>query len=291
MVTKYIATIFRLYRQALAAFIILAAAAIPAVAGGISIDAGLTPAQDRWIFRTQWRYMQRNMPGPSSHEMTMHMMPVVAAYGLRPDLTIMARQMIVRKTMSSGTMSTTSSGLGDYLLMAKYRAYRFNSAKYVLGLSPTLGLEMPLGVDKVSGRKWNLHTGLYASGRYGSWAADFNAVYVFTGIAREAGVIDNPGDEVTTQIAFARQFGFGSRSAFAIAPVLELTWLKVFADRDNDLVIPNTGESVIWISPGAKFTWGSFIVEGLVQIPVYENYTGMQMDRDPTVLTGLRLML
>ena len=29
-------------------------------AAGISVDAGLTPAEDRWILRTQLRYMQRD---------------------------------------------------------------------------------------------------------------------------------------------------------------------------------------------------------------------------------------
>jgi len=264
---------------------------MPATAGGISIDAGLTPAQDRWVFRTQWRYMRRNMPKPSDREMTVHMMPVLAAYGLRSDVTVMARQIIVRRTMNSGEMSTTSSGLGGLMLMAKYKAYRFNSATYIFGFSPTLGLEMPTGADRVSGRRWNVHTGLYASGRIGTWAADFNAVYVFTGVAREAGVIDDPGDEITAQIAFARQFGIGHRSAYAIAPVMEVTFLRAFADRDNDIDLPNTGETVLWLSPGLKFTWGSFIIEGLVQIPVHEDYNGVQMERNPTFLTGVRVML
>jgi hypothetical protein len=272
-------------------FLIFLSMSISAQAGGISIDAGLTPAQDRWIFRTQWRYMQRKMPQPSHPEMTAHMMPIVAAYGLRSDLTVMARQVIVSRTMNSGDMSATSSGMGDLLLMAKYKAYRFNSPTYVLGISPTLGLGMPTGANEVSGRKWNLRTGLYVSGRVGTWAADFNAVYVFTGVGREAGVIDDPGDEITAQIAFARQLGFGYRSAYAIAPVVEVTYLKAFTDRDDDIDLPNSGESVVWLSPGMKFTWGSFIVEGLLQIPVHEDYTGIQMERDPTFLAGIRVML
>ncbi|MHC4559338.1 MAG: hypothetical protein ACYS80_18760, partial [Planctomycetota bacterium] len=39
-------------------------------AGGISVDAGLTPAEDRWIFRTQLRYMQRkDDPTPMDRKM------------------------------------------------------------------------------------------------------------------------------------------------------------------------------------------------------------------------------
>ncbi len=41
------------------------------MAGGISADAGLTPAQDKWILRTQIRYMQSNgdfLPMPKESE-------------------------------------------------------------------------------------------------------------------------------------------------------------------------------------------------------------------------------
>ena len=34
-----------------------------AFSAGISVDAGLTPAEDRWIFRSQVRYMQRDSNG------------------------------------------------------------------------------------------------------------------------------------------------------------------------------------------------------------------------------------
>ena len=47
---------------------------------GISVDAGLTPAQDKWILRTQIRYMQRsNDPSLMPKEMETFMFPVVAA--------------------------------------------------------------------------------------------------------------------------------------------------------------------------------------------------------------------
>jgi len=52
-------------------------------AEGISVDAGLTPAQDRIVVRLQYRNILNQMGG---NDMVMHMMPVVVAYGLTPDL-------------------------------------------------------------------------------------------------------------------------------------------------------------------------------------------------------------
>ena len=44
----------------------------------ISTDAGLTPAQDRWIFRTQYRAMGMEN---SMMKMNTQMVPVVLGYG------------------------------------------------------------------------------------------------------------------------------------------------------------------------------------------------------------------
>ncbi len=57
-------------------------------AEGISVDAGLTPAQDRIVVRLQYRNMLMQM---GDNDIVMYMMPVVVAYGLTPDITVMLR--------------------------------------------------------------------------------------------------------------------------------------------------------------------------------------------------------
>ncbi len=52
-------------------------------ASGISVNAGLTPPEDRWIIRTQFRYMQRkDDPAPMNQKMDTYAFPVVVAYVL-----------------------------------------------------------------------------------------------------------------------------------------------------------------------------------------------------------------
>lgn len=73
-------------------------ALIPAaesLAVGISIDAGLTPPEGRWILRTQVRSMSRTAPdGMSDATMDRLMVPFVVVHGLRPQLTHGLRQII-----------------------------------------------------------------------------------------------------------------------------------------------------------------------------------------------------
>ncbi|MCH7947405.1 MAG: hypothetical protein IIC66_06350, partial [candidate division Zixibacteria bacterium] len=103
-------------------------------AAGISIDAGLTPAENRWIFRSQMRFMQRdNDPTTAEREMKSYMLPVVVAYGIRSDLAIMIRQAIRRNEIKMQGHSSTSTGLIDILLLAKYRLLRLNTPGYTIG--------------------------------------------------------------------------------------------------------------------------------------------------------------
>ena len=262
-----------------------------ASAAGISIDAGLTPAENRWMFRSQVRYMQRdNDESEAKRKMEAYIFPVVVAYGLRSDLTVMARQAFVRREMTMMGNQSSSSGLGDLLLLAKYKLLRINSPKYTIGIAPTLGLEFPTGKDEFSSNTYDIRMGGFFSGRMVPLGVDLNITYIWNGMAETGGVETDPGDEFMVQTALAYQMGVGSSSNMAIAPVIESSYLNVSSNSKDGEAIANTGESVLWLSPGFKFTWSSFILESLIQIPVWQNQEGMQTERAPTFLFGIRVM-
>jgi len=222
--------------------------------------------------------------------MKAYMFPVVIAYGLRSDLTVMARQAFIRREMSMMGQSTTNSGLGDLLMLSKYRLIRINTPGYTLGVAPTLGLEFPTGKDEFTSSSYDLHFGSFFSGRLRSLGMDLNITYIWNGMAETGGAAVDPGNEFSLQAAFAYQVGIGSYSNFALAPVLESSYLKISADSEDGETLADTGESILWLSPGFKITWSSFIFESLVQFPVWQDQEGLQTERDPTFLVGIRLM-
>ena len=259
-------------------------------AAGISIDAGLTPAANRWIFRSQMRIMQRhNDPTPANREMTARMFPMVVAYGVRSDLAVMVRQGIMKREMTMPAVQTSSSGLTDFLVLSKWRLLRVNTRSYTLGFAPTLGIEIPTGEQNFTSDTWDLHLGWFASGRLRSWGMDLNLAYVWNGLAKSGADID-PGDELAVEAALARQFPFGSDADYAVAPVIECSYRNVSSDNVDGSDIANTGESVVELSPGLKVTRSSLILEGLVRVPVWQDQTGLQTERDIGFLVGIRLM-
>jgi hypothetical protein len=260
-------------------------------AAGISVDAGLTPAEDRWIIRTQFRYMQRkDDPTPMNQKMDTYAFPVVVAYGFRPDLTLMVRQTVKHKKMSMGGSISRDTGPGDLFVLGKYKLYRRNTRKYTFGIASTLGLEFPTGDDDFSSETWDLKPGLFTSWRSGPWASDFSVAYKWNGFAdRGVGGI-NPGNELSLDWALAYQFSFGEKARVSLAPVLELSYKNIRPDRLSGRDVLNTGESVLYLSPGIKFTKSSFILEALLQFPVWQDQKGSQLKQGTRIIVGTRFM-
>lgn len=256
-------------------------------AGGISVDAGLTPAQNRWIFRTQVRHMKRT--GEMS-EMTMYRFPFVLAYGVRPDFTLMARQIVTRRSMTMGGDTGADNGFDDFFFLAKYKAYRRNTRAYTLGVAPTIALEMPTGSDMFSSETWDVAAGLYFSWRSGLWASDLNLGYKWNGIDNRSGVGPLPGDEGNLDWAIAYQHSIGGSAYSSLTPVVELNYEDTRSAKDGGEVLENTGGSVLYVSPGLKYTVSGLIVEGLVKIPATWSLKGTQPDPARVLLLGIRLL-
>jgi hypothetical protein len=256
---------------------------------GISVDAGLTPAQDRWIIRTMARSMRRGSDeGAMQREMSMLATPLVLAYGVRPDLTLMVREIFIRKSMSMNGNATTDYGRSDVLALGKYRVLRRNTRHTSLGVAAVLGLELPLGSEGFGSEAWDAIGGLNGSYRYDAFGLDCDARYVWNGIGESR---NRPGSELAMNAALSYQFSLSETGAIALAPVLETGFTLVSPDLSAGQEDAATGERVFYLSPGAKLTISSVILEALVQIPVSQHQEAAVLPRKVGGLVGVRVML
>ena len=269
-------------------------ALIPAaesLAVGISVDAGLTPPEGRWILRTQVRSMSRTAPeGTVDAGMDRLMVPLVVVYGLRPQLTLGLRQIIDSRSMTMMGNENKESGFSDLYVFAKYKILRINTRSYTLGIAPLVGVEAPTGSSGISDEFWSINTGLFFSGRSGKWGADLTMGYRFSGVAGVPTDDPDPGNEWGLNLALARQFPVGGSGQTALAPVLEISWKDTASDQIGGIETPNSGESAFTLAPGVKYTRGDLILEGLVRFPVSQDQKGMQMEIGNMYLLGIRHM-
>lgn len=271
--------------------IIITAISQIAAASGISVDSGLTPPEDRWIVRTQFRSMRReNGETAMNRKMETFKVPLVIAYGYRPDLTLMVRQITTFKNMQMSGTTSRESGLEDLFLLAKYKLYRKNTPDYSFGLAPTLALEVPTGTNGFSSHTWDIQPGMFASWRSGPWSTDFNFAYKWNGFA-DRGIDNlNPGNKLAADLALGHQFSINNSSDNSLTPLVEFSYSRTLPDRRDNSNIDNTGQSLFFISPGIKLTMSSFILEALIQIPVWQDQEGNQLDQETRLIVGTRIM-
>jgi hypothetical protein len=270
---------------------LLLAAPTAATATGISVDAGLTPPEGRWILRAQYRTMTRDLPDAgATASMSRQVIPLVAVYGLRPELTLGLRQTYEFRSRTMMGSATDVSGFGDLHVFAKYKVLRINTRSHVVGVSPTLAIEPPTGADGISSDAWNLAAGVYLSGRSGSLGVDLDVGYGWNGFAGVAADAAEPGDRFAVDAAVAYQIPLGGSARAALAPVLEISWYDQFADSRDGADLPATGERVFSLAPGLKYTLDDLILEGLARFPVAQEQEGMQMEAGVMVLLGVRRM-
>ena len=117
-----------------------------------------------------------------------------------------------------------------------------------------------------------------------------NITYLWNGVAKTGDNVTNPGNVFSIETAIAYQLSLGEDAELAFAPVFESSYQKILSDNLDGAEIENTGESVLLLSPGLKITRSSFIIEGLIQFPVWQKQTGVQTERDTGFLIGIRWM-
>lgn len=260
-------------------------------AAGISVDAGLTPSEKRWVFREQVRINSRSEdPTNMNREMKQRALMTVLAYGIKQDITLVLKQMYMQMDMEMAGNTNATKGLMDTGVLVKYGLYRENTSTHILGAAATMELEVPSGKKGISSDTWDVKPGFYLSMRKNNWLADLSLNYTYNGLGENSTTKTIPGDSFSINSAIAFQTGLGKSSDKALAYVLELSHEKTYTSHLNNSAVKNTGENITMLSPGLKLTVSSFVAELLVQIPISQKQKGTQLKRDTGGLFGIRYM-
>ena len=235
----------------------------------ISTDAGLTPAQDRWIVRTQYRMMGMEN---SMMKTNIQMVPVVLGYGITSGISIMARSVYVHKSYSNN--DEVNKGLNDLYVLSKFRLFRKNTSKYTFGIAPYVASNIPIGSKEVSDRTWNPEVGLNISFRPRFLSLDLSTSYTFIDVAEK--ISTEHINEYNLDISFSGKIPISAKSDQIISPVTEFNFSGV-----SDL---------LFISPGISYMHTSFAIEALYQIPVYELEKPSQMNQTSRGIIGIKYL-
>ena len=235
----------------------------------ISTDAGLTPAQDRWIFRTQYRMMGMEN---SMMKTNIQMVPVVLGYGITSGLSIMARSVYVHKSYSNNDV--VNRGVNDLYLLSKFRLFRKNTPSYTFGIAPYLATNIPIGSKEVSDRTWSPEMGLNISLRPRFLSLDLSTSYTFNDVLEK--ISTEHINSYNLDVSFSGKIPIAAKSAQIISPVLEFNF--------------SGASDLLFISPGISYMHTSLAIEALYQIPVYELENPGQMKQTSRGIIGIKYL-
>ena len=206
---------------------------------------------------------------------------IAVAYGVTHELTLSAELPYIRRNSIRAVESDaavnrgTSAGLGDFTLLAKYKALHGEHwAVAVLG-----GVKMPTGSTRERDRSgarletehqpgsgsWDPVGGIAASLGLGTTAVDISLVYQK---ATQGAQQTQLGDRRQAGIALSRRFGphetphhhdepeeeAHEHHHASVDAVIELNEEWEGRQRVSGEVEPASGSKVLWVSPGVRFT-------------------------------------
>ena len=245
------------------------------------------------------RQLQR---ADGTKDVDLYLMPINLNYGLNRDLTLGVTLPFIRKELSTPAFSTTVEGLGDIILVVKYRYFLKNYEGGTTQFAVVGGVKLATGDTDATGPGGGLlpmpdqlgsgATG-FLLGWSGSWFFKYSRSFHVSALYRR----NTEGD---------RNFRFGDFLNYNLSanwliyhqpyPRPELYFgveLNGEYTRRNELngaTLANSGGHRLFVSP--TFHWflsRNWNLEGSVQFPIFEKLNGIQPEEDgPRVLLGVR---
>ncbi|MBI3088153.1 MAG: transporter [Candidatus Omnitrophica bacterium] len=278
-----------------------------AFAVAINSDVGLTPAKDQWIVRSQLRYTKKS-DDPTAHdrELEIFAMPQTVVYGFTEKASAILTIPFVSKELDSTTdglrTSRGDAGVGDLLLLGKYRVYTRDYPAATSRFSLVAGTDLPTGQSGDADARGKLPRDL----QLGSGSADplVGAAYTWQSLDDEWDV------SMTYQVnTTANKFEFGDVLSYTVAyqrrvwPIrlpergLYAQWNVVLEAngqweqqaKNHGSRVDNTGGHLLFLSPGVQVATKHFVIESSIQLPVLQNLNGNQVEPDFTLVGSIRV--
>ena len=284
---------------------IVVAWARPAHSGPITFLTALPVAQGQAVIRGQYLFIRAtDDPTSADRELTVHGAPLAIAVGATPRMAIFAVVPIARKSMTistpQGRITRESTGLGDIVAFARYTVYKVDAVDSTFRIAPFGGLQLPTGNTDRSvalGRlprplqpgsgSWDALGGVTITFQTKEWELDADAGFRKTTEAESFRF----GDELFADLSFQyrvwpRQLG-GGVPAFLFA-VVETNLVSQGRHRIADIRDPDSGGTRWDVDLGLQYVTSSFILEGIVQVPVVDDPRGSGLRSDLRVTAGAR---
>ena len=270
--------------------------ALPAMAIGppINTDTPITLGLAGRGVRTFVKVSRASSDRLDGH-VTTTLIPVVVPYNVTTAGVVgIIVPSIFKDVEQVGTM-TSSSGLGDISLFAKYVVLQVDRHRETFRLAPKAVVKLPTADDNASPALGSGSTDV-SLGLVGAWLKNRWGIYG-EGLYRITGEGNGRqyGDAVVYNAALAYRLSpavYDQYPARQVNAFVELNGVWKGRDEvDGEGVSDSGGHTLFW-APGIQYIpLSRLLVEASLQVPLLRNLDGTQMEPDWTVSVGGRVLL
>lgn len=263
---------------AILVLIALVGIANPSHASGLNTNVALTPAEDGFIIRIQWRRIElRSDPTPLDREVHLNVQPFTVVYGVSANLALIGTLPIIHREIDFGAGGGRSdTGFGDIPLLAKYRFFQNDKPARTTRVAAIVGLEIPTYDSHFSSESFDPIIGVVWTHQRRDWWVDADLLYKFN----TAGGLDGD-DEFRADLATTIRLLDGESET--IGP-----W-GLYAIGEINASYLTDGSHQVFGSPGVQFITPNVILEAGVQLPIAQDLKSPRLETDYTVVVSARI--
>lgn len=284
---------------------ILAMSAGPGSGASITFSTALPVTKGQGIVRVQSKVLEFGEDSsPLARDLTVWVVPVVGVWGLTGKVALFAIAPIFDKdlhlTTPLGRRTRSVSGLGDVTMLARYTAYQRDEPGNTLRIAAFLGVDVPTGEDdtgdalgrlpqplQLGSGAWDYNLGTIVTRQTLAWQFDSSLSYKFNTEANDFEF----GDEA--RLDFSYQKRLQPRELDAGVPafvygVLESNLLWQDRNEIGGSTDPDSGGVTWYLAPGIQYVRRRLVLEGAVQVPLFQDLNGAALETDFIVTLSLR---
>ncbi len=252
----------------------------------------------------------QDIADPLDREVSIHGVPIMFPYEIVKNrlvtaavFPILSKEMRLTRDGSRRKLST--SGLGDAFVNSKLLLVQRDRPGRTTRFAVTGRIKLPTGKDDETDYEGNL---LPPPLQLGSGSVDYAGGGVFTHVRKRVGFNADTSYHFRTE---ANGFAFGDSVVYNVAlgyrlaprvykvypaknhlnAYIELNGQSSQRNRVRGVEAPDSGGTLIYISPGIQIIPGNFIIEASLRFPVVQSLNGAQLKFRPGFTVGMRWLL
>ncbi len=271
-----------------------------------TFNTALPVAKGEFVFREQFFYKKASDdPSPADREVEILGAISVLGYGVTGDLAVFGALPYLDKELDMTTpggqrVTRSTNGIGDARLFGRYTVFKNNFPGGNFRVAPFAGIELPTGDDDDSDSLGTLPATLQLGS--GSWDPFGGVVATYQTLDYQIDV--SAGYEVNTE---ANGFEFGDLARFDASlqyrlwprelsggvpgflyGVLEANLIYQGKNEIDGSEDPNSGGTTLFVDPGLQYVTKRWILEAIVQWPVFQDLNGTALEDDYIFRAGFR---